>query len=62
MAKYVQKCNECGTRYYMDDPAQKKSVCDACGKRSIRMSVPALIPDEGDASGEAVKKAASSQT
>lgn len=51
MAKYVQICNECGTKYFMDDPAQRKSVCDECGKRSIRLITPIQIPDENDTSG-----------
>ncbi len=57
MAKYVQICNECGTKYFMDDPAQRKSVCDECGKRSIRLIVPILLPEEGDNPGAPAGKA-----
>lgn len=45
MEKYVQICPECGTKYFMDDPSQRKIVCDECGKRSIRGFVPLPVQD-----------------
>ena len=45
MKKYVQICPECGTKYFMDDPSQRKIVCDECGKRSIRGFEPLQVQD-----------------
>ena len=45
MGKYVQMCPECGTKYFMDDPSQRKIVCDECGKRSIRVFEPLQVQD-----------------
>jgi DNA-directed RNA polymerase subunit RPC12/RpoP len=45
MEKYVQICLECGTKYFMDDPSQRKIVCDECGKRSIRVFEPMRVQD-----------------
>ena len=45
MEKYVQICPECGTKYFMDDPSQRKIVCDECGKRSIRVFEPMRVQD-----------------
>lgn len=56
MAKYVQMCNACGTIYYMDDPEQRKSVCDKCGKDSLRKVIPQRLPDKTDTVGEPVVK------